>query len=95
MLFSHEGDAVKAKDHLELNQACEGQQEGLIQAYGQQKKDQGQGKPPVQWAKGLETKDKEKAKILSAFFALVFVDEIYLQECKVLETVVMCGARAT
>lgn len=46
-------------------------------------------------AKGLETKGTEKAKILNAFFVLVFTVEIYLQEFQVPETVGMSGARTT
>lgn len=46
-------------------------------------------------AKGLETKDTEKAKMLNAFFVLVFTGEVYLQECQVLDTVGMSGARTT
>lgn len=41
----------------------------------------------------LETKGPEKVKVLDAFFALVFTDETYLQECQVSETVGMSGAR--
>lgn len=46
-------------------------------------------------AKGLETKDTEKAKMLNAFFVLVFTGEVYLQECQVLDTVGMSEARTT
>lgn len=94
-LTNHEEDEVKAKDHLELNLArdVKGNKKDFYRHMDSRRKTRENVRCLLNGAKGLETKDTEKAEILSAFFALVFTGAIYLQECQVLETVGMSGAR--
>lgn len=96
ILSNHEGDAVKARDHLKLNLARDVKgNKDFYRHMDSKRKTRENARRLLNGAKGLETKDTEKAKILSAFFAVVFTGGIYLQECQVLETVGVSGARTT